>query len=232
MQLSELGWPDVEAYLTRDDRIILPVGSTEQHGRHLPLGTDALVAASLADRVSRASGVVAAPVLPAGMAMHHLAFPGSIALKPGTLTAVVTDVVESLYGHGFRRFLIINGHGGNIASIDSALPVLMTRPDLFIKVSNWWKEEPVAAIARQAFGGSGHSSADETSAVLALRPELVHLERAGGASSVVWSQNPKRLRELHPDGNAGPAPALATAEIGEAMLSAAVEVCVRLLAEW
>lgn len=232
MQLSELGWPDVEAYLTRDDRVILPVGSTEQHGRHLPLGTDALVAAALADRVSRASGVLAAPAIPIGMAMHHLAFPGSIALKPATLAAVITDVVESLYGHGFRRVLIINGHGGNIASIDSAIPVLMARPDLSIKVVNWWREESVAALARRDFGGSGHASADEASAVLALHPNLVRMDRTGGPSSLVWSQNPRRLRELHPDGNAGPDPALATAAAGEALVTAAVDACLRLLAEW
>ncbi len=232
IRLAELSWIDIEDYLKSDDRIILVTGSTEQHGRHLPLGTDCLIPTAIADQVSERTGVLVGPTLNLGMALHHLAFPGSLALKPSTLTQVFTDMVESLYHHGFRRILVLNGHGGNIAALESALPPLMQKPALQIKLGHWWREPVVTEIARVAFGSSGHAGPDEASAVLALRPELVRLERALGASPGPFSLNAQRLRELHPAVNTGPDPALANAEAGRKMLAAAVEWYVRQVEEW
>jgi creatinine amidohydrolase len=232
MFLNELSWPEVEAYLKREDRLLLVTGSTEQHGRHLPLGTDCLIPTAIAEQVSRRTGVAVAPTLNFGMALHHLAFPGSIAVKPATLALVFSDVVESLYGHGFRRLFVVNGHGGNIHALESALPVLVQRPGLQVKIGNWWREDAVLAVARQAFGGSGHAGPDEASVLLAVRPDLVHLDRARGASPGQFSANAQRLRELHPNGNAGPDPAQATAEIGRQLIAAAVELYVQQVNEW
>ena len=232
MNLADLSWLDVEDYLRREDRIILVTGSTEQHGRHLPLGTDCIVPTAIAAEVSQRTGVLVGPTLNFGMALHHLAFPGSLALKPATLAQVLTDIVESLYYHGFRRVLVLNGHGGNVAALECALPLLMQRAGLQVKLGHWWKEPVVAAIARETVGGSGHAGPDEASAVLALRPELVRLERALGASPGPFVLNPQRLRELHPAGNVGPDPALGNAEAGKRLLAAAVEWYVQQVNEW
>jgi creatinine amidohydrolase len=227
--LAELSWPEVEDYLRQEDRLILVTGSTEQHGRHLPLGTDCLIPTAIAARVAERTGVAVAPTLNFGMALPHLSFPGSIALKPETLARVITEVVESLYHHGFRRFLVINGHGGNIPALDCAMPLLAQLPDFRMTLGHWWREEVVQQIARHAFGGSGHAGPDEASALMAVRRDLAHLERARGASPGPFSASAQRLRELHPDGNTGPDPAGATEEIGERLLAAAVDLYVGLL---
>jgi len=113
--LEECGWLDVQEYLQHDDRLILVIGSTEQHGRHLVLGTDVWQAWEIAARLSERSGVLLAPPVSYGMSLHHLGFPGTLSLRPQTLSSVVADLLESAYEHGFRRILLLNGHGGNDA---------------------------------------------------------------------------------------------------------------------
>ena len=108
--LHEMKWPDVEVYLNHDDRIVLPVGSTEQHGRHAPLGTDTLIAIRLAEDASTHCGVPVAPPLYFGWSPHHLALPGSISIRPSILQGLLYDVAGSLAEHGFKRFLVVNGH--------------------------------------------------------------------------------------------------------------------------
>ncbi len=114
---EDVGWPDLEEFLRTDDRAIVPVGSCEQHGRHLSFATDYLIPTEIARRVSARTRVPVTPPLCFGMSIHHMDFPGSITLSPDTFTAVVRDIVESLHRHGFRRLLILNGHGGNIATL-------------------------------------------------------------------------------------------------------------------
>lgn len=232
MLLAEMSWVEMEEYLKREDRLILVTGSTEQHGRHLPLGTDCLIPAAIAAQVSERTGVAVGPTLSFGMAGHHLAFPGSLALKPATLTQVFTDLVESLYHHGFRRLLVINGHGGNVAALEGALPLLLQRAGLRIKLGHWWREPAVQIVAQESCGGSGHAGPDETSVLLAVHPELVHLERSGGASPGPFSLDPQLLRTLHPAGNTGPDPALASAEAGRRLLATAVDLYVQQLNDW
>ena len=106
--LAELSWPEVAEYVQRDDRLILVVGSTEQHGRHLTFATDVWTPWEIAQRVSETTGVLLAPPLNYGMSLHHLGFPGTLSLRPRTLSAVVVDLLESAYEHGFRRILVLN----------------------------------------------------------------------------------------------------------------------------
>ena len=108
-------------YLRRDDRLILVIGSTEQHGRHLAFGSDVWQPWEIARRLSEQTGVLLAPPLNYGMSLHHLGFPGSLSLRPQTLTSIIVDLLESAYEHGFRHILLLNGHGGNIAAIQVAL---------------------------------------------------------------------------------------------------------------
>ena len=111
MRLEELNWMDVEGYLKRD-RIMLVLGACEQHG-YLSLLTDVLIPMALADVASQRTGVVVAPPLNFGVSPYFLTYPGTISLRLSTFLDTVEDIVRSLYGQGFRRFMILNGHGGN-----------------------------------------------------------------------------------------------------------------------
>jgi creatinine amidohydrolase len=235
--LTEMGWPDVEAYLESDDRIILPVGSTEQHGRHLPLSTDTLVPTELARRLGERSGVVVAPPLPYGMSLHHLGFPGSLSLRPETLAHVLRDLLCSIYRHGFRRVFLLNGHGGNTASLQVALANVMgDLPDLAVKLRQWWREPIVGELLQAAIGVShpGHADAGETASVLALRPDLVRLERAQHSldDEPIEILTEHVFQQRFPHGVIGADPRLASAEVGEQMLAAVVDLYVMQLADW
>ncbi|HSJ52504.1 MAG TPA: creatininase family protein, partial [Anaerolineae bacterium] len=166
--LADLGWPDVEAYLRRDDRLMLVVGSTEQHGRHMAFGSDVWQPWEIALRLSERTGVLLAPPVNYGMSLHHLGFPGSLSLRPDTLTSVLIDLLDSAYGHGFRHVLLLNGHGGNAAPIQVALTeVLNELNGLEVRAGHWWREPEVGEVFQSAFAESpGHADPGETSAVL------------------------------------------------------------------
>src|SRR5262249_36425904 len=114
-------WPDVEAYLKTSVGIIIPIGSTEQHGPNGLVGTDAICAEAVARGVGEAAGALVAPTIAVGMAQHHLGFPGSMTLRPSTLIAVVRDNIVSLARHRLRPFYFIYGHGGHLPTASAAL---------------------------------------------------------------------------------------------------------------
>jgi creatinine amidohydrolase len=235
--ISDMGWPDVQEYLRHDDRMILVIGSTEQHGRHMTFASDVWQPWEIACQVSERTGVLLAPSLNYGMSLHHLGFPGSLSLRPNTLVSVVVDLLESAYQHGFRRILILNGHGGNTAAIQTALAEALNElHGLQVRVGIWWREPEVRAVMEDAFPGEpgGHANASETSMVLAIRPDVVRLERAEYSPE---SPSPGFLTrqvfmEHFPHGVIGSDPRKASAEVGERALSAAVDVYQRLLETW
>jgi len=119
--INELTWEDVEEYLTHDDIVIIPVGSTEQHGPAGPLGVDAYAAIAIAEDTAKKTDVLVTPPLWFSDSPHHLDFPGTISLRPETLIAVVKDIVHSLARNGFKKFVVINGHKGtNIPALTIA----------------------------------------------------------------------------------------------------------------
>ena len=118
--LGKMTRPEVEEYLAENDVALFPVGSTEQHGKHLPLDNDAFSAFEIAKRVSEKTGVVYLPVMPFGYSKHHLNFAGSISLESQTLVKAYKEVCLSLIHHGFNKIVIMNGHGGNTAWISQA----------------------------------------------------------------------------------------------------------------
>src|SRR6516165_11861527 len=147
MQLQLQTWQEVEAYLQNNRGIILPIGSTEQHGPIGLIGTDAICAEVIARGVGEAAGALVAPTIAVGMAQHHLGFAGSMTLRPSTLIAVLRDMVDSLAGYGFERFYFINGHGRNLATVTAAfseiyaarsLPVGANVPPVKCRLRNWW----------------------------------------------------------------------------------------------
>ncbi len=133
MRLEDLNWMDVEKYLQHEDRLMLIFGATEQHG-YLSLLTDVKVPLALADSASKASGVLVAPPLNFGVSPYFLSYPGTLSLKVSTLIAAAEDIVRSAYGHGFRRILILNGHGGNSPARNHLHQVNNDLPDLKLEL--------------------------------------------------------------------------------------------------
>src|SRR5437867_9362859 len=130
MRVHDCNWKMLEEYLVRDDRIVVPIGSTEQHG-YLSVGTDAILAERVSVEAAEPLGVPVMPALPFGITPYFAAYPGSPSLSVETYRAVVRDLLESLYGQGFRRFLLVNGHGGNEAG-------RVDHPDAEVVWHNWW----------------------------------------------------------------------------------------------
>ena len=231
--LEELGWPDVEEYLRHDDRLILVVGSTEQHGRHLTFATDVWQPWEIARRASDQTGVLVAPPVSYGMSLHHLGFPGSLSLRPQTLSSIIADLLESAYGHGFRRILILNGHGGNVAAIQVALAeVLNDLPGLKVRLESWWRAPEVQAVFDAAFDvPGGHADASETSAILAIRPDVVRLDRAAHSPDAPYPDflTVETFLECFPHGVIGGDPSVGSAQVGNQALEASAQVCVRWL---
>lgn len=237
--LSDLSWKEIANYLQRDNRIILPLGAVEEHGTHLGLGTDFYEAEAIAHGAAEASGVISAPTLNYGMTVTMMGFPGTLSLSPKTLMAVLEDILQSIYHHGFRRILIVNGHGGNTASIMSAVQTItLTLPDFRIKLFEWWKDAEAYQVVVETMGEQvgSHASFGETALMMAVRPEAVKLENLTGNDAPA-----KRTREMvtvqnfaqeYPDGIIGLDPGKATSEAGEAVLKKSIEICVRELNDW
>lgn len=177
--LNELTWEEVAQYQERDDIIIFPVGSTEQHGPAGPLGLDSYVAISLAEDVAKQAGVLCTPPLWFGDSSHHLAFPGTISLATETLAAIVKDVVRSLAQNGFRKVLIINGHkGANLPALLSATKSLREQelPHVFIAVIDPMKiGRGIASKIKET--AEHHAGELEVSQLWYKYPHLVRTDR-------------------------------------------------------
>jgi creatinine amidohydrolase len=149
VRIRDCNWVQIEEYLQRDDRVVLPIGSTEQHA-YLSLETDNILAERAAVEAAEPLGVPVLPVLPYGLTPAFAAFPGSPSLRVETLVAVLRDVLDSLYGQGFRRFLLVNGHGGNVpaASLVREWAADVTKPEAQAIFHSWWENEEFDALTQ------------------------------------------------------------------------------------
>lgn len=236
MQLAHLTWQEVEAYLEHAKGIILPVGSTEQHGPNGLIGTDALCAEGIARAVGEVTGALVAPSLNFGMAQHHMAFSGTMTLRPQTLLAVLVDLLSSLAQHGFERCLVINGHGGNMATIMAAFSELHAhaslnapRPaaHLRCRLRNWWSPPAVMALAKELYGDrdGSHATASEISVAQYLVPDTIKqvaIEPALAPASSGFT-DASDFRRRYPDGRIGSDPSLASTAHGEQLYRTSVE---------
>lgn len=233
LQLST--WPEVEAYLKNSTAVIIPIGSTEQHGPNGFIGTDALCPEVLAKGISKEIGALIAPTLSIGMAQHHLGFSGSITLRPTTLIAVIQDVVNSLTRHGFDRFYFLNGHGGNIASVTAAFSEIYAesslgkagsnRPELRCKLKNWWEVPSVGEISKRHFGASegSHATCSEVSLTYYAYPDH---QKSVAMSPKIAPNGPiydaADYRRRFADGRIGSDPSLANVAAGKELYDGAV----------
>lgn len=249
MRWEELTSPEIGA-LDRDSTVVvLPIGSVEQHGHHMPLGTDTILAHEVALAAAAQDGQ--SVVLPApwyGFSAHHMRFPGSVTLRAETLMAVVEDVVASVVKHGFRRILVVNGHGGNGGVIDVLASTLGHKhygAARVVTLTYFALAAPSIASQREsAPGGMGHACEYETSLVQHLRPELVKIERADSiypdpgsrylTTDLIGSQAVKvyhDFADLSASGTLGD-PSLASAEKGVRFFASAADSLAAFIADF
>jgi creatinine amidohydrolase len=157
MRISEMNWGMVEEYLKRDDRCVLPLGSTEQHA-YLSLVTDNILAERIAVDAAEPLGVPVFPVVPYGITPYFRAFPGTVTLRIETFLSVVRDILDALTEQGFKRILIVNGHGGNTPAQSLAGEWMADHPGVRIKFHSWWNAPKVWAQIQAVDPIASHAS--------------------------------------------------------------------------
>lgn len=227
--------------------VLVPAAAVEQHGPHLPLDTDAFLCTSVVEAASARTqkGVLVAPTLTLGLSEHHMVFPGTLTLRSSTLAAVVSDVCRSLARHGFRRQLIVNGHGGNRSLLAVVVQEVGFDEPVHIGVVDYWSlgAETAARVRESPPGGMGHACEFETSLMLHLRPESVRRDliarelpamRSPSEGYDLFLRAPLSMHwkthDLTQSGVMG-APDLATEEKGRIMFEACVDGLARLVEE-
>jgi len=176
MLLENLKHPEIKAYLEHKKSIIVPFGSTEQHGPHLPISTDTILAACIAEEAGRRTETMVAPVMPVGFSPGlHTLFPGTLTLGAQTYISLVLDIFESIVSSGFRDILVLTGHGMNQAPLKTAMLEFLNKHDGRGWVMGYWEAEEVAALTEK--GDGVHCTILETSLMLYLRPKLVEMEK-------------------------------------------------------
>jgi creatinine amidohydrolase len=156
MRVAAMDWRMVEDYVRQDDRAVLPLGSVEQHAS-LSLATDAILSERVAVEAAEPLGIPVFPAMPFGIAPYFQAFPGSITLRVATLCSVVTDVLDSLKRSGFRRIVIVNGHGGNQPAAAVAQEWLVDNPDCRVRFHDWWKAPRTWALVQATDPRASHA---------------------------------------------------------------------------
>jgi len=196
----DCNWMQVEEYLGSDNRIVLPLGSTEQHG-YLSLETDNVLAGRVAAEAAEPLGVLVLPVLPYGLTPAFAAFPGSPSLRLETFVAVLRDLLDSLHEQGFRRFLLVNGHGGNLPGGSLAREWAADHPDAQAIFHSWWSSARVQAAAREIDPVPSHANWFENFPW--TRVEGIELPEGGKPpldEAAYRVADPKGVRELLGDG--------------------------------
>jgi creatinine amidohydrolase len=202
MQISNMHWQQVESYLKHDDRAVLPLGSTEQHA-YLSLSTDSILAERLAHEAAEPLGVVVFPVVHYGITPYFQAFPGTISLRVATYINLVQDILEGMYAHGFRRIVVVNGHGGNGPALAAADEWLGKHPDGQIKWHNWWNAPQELAKVKEIDPLASHASWMENFPWTRLANVIQPAQQKPMVEFNGLHLGPNAMREILGDGNFG-----------------------------
>lgn len=157
MKISEMNWIQLEEYLAADDRAVLPLGSTEQHA-YLSLSVDSILSERVALEAAGPVGTPVFPVLAYGVTPYFLDYPGSVSLRVGTYVRIVRDILDSMRAQGFRRILIVNGHGGNQPAASVAIEWMSDNPGVAVKFHNWWNAPETLAKVEACDRVASHAS--------------------------------------------------------------------------
>lgn len=244
MRLPVSTWPDIESWLKKSKTILVPIGSMEQHGPNGFIGTDALCPEIIANYAENLSpdDVLVGPTFNVGCAQHHLGFPGTITLRPSTMIAAMTDWTDSLMRHGFEKIFWLNGHGGNIATIQAAFSEIhakrsfdpngeANRPDLTLKLRNWWDFKDVMGLCNKLYpvGHGSHATASEVSVTYfgypdRARPEVQMSPKIAPNGSI---SDAVQYRRDFPDGRIGSDPTQSNAADGEKIVDMAARAILK-----
>ena len=225
MRLEDLNWMDVEKYLQHEDRLLMVIGATEQHG-YLSLLTDIKIPLALADSAPQATGVLVAPPLNFGVSTYFMAYPGTMSLRVGTLIAAVEDMVRSAARHGFRRILILNGHGGNSPARGHLHEVNNDLPDIKINWYDWWLSHSVEAVAIRHNIKPAHANWLEAFPFTIVGEMPGEIKNPPTVPSAIMDA--KTAREVYGDGSFG-GPYRASDDIMHEIFAAALEDVLQLL---
>jgi creatinine amidohydrolase len=251
--LRELTWPEIAPLAGPETIVILPTAAIEQHGRHLPIEVDTRLVEEVsrlaAERVAERVPVLVAPAVCYGVSGYHMGFPGTMSLTMGTFIAVVEELCDSLIHHGFRRILVLNGHGGNHDPIKIAARNLADRTGVAVATASYWNmaaDDLAQFQEREVDAVPGHACGFETAMMLALRPEMVRAEAMSPGTPDISSQGeyfterlrrqplahlPQQAGVVSEHGWAGD-PTRATAANGEKYLKLVVERLAHFLEEF
>lgn len=240
MRLEHQTAPQIVDYLRGCTGIILPTGSTEQHGPTGLFGTDHLCAQAIARGCGAAHHILVAPTIAVGMSQFHLGFPGSLTLRPSTLSAMIQDLIASLAVGGFTRIYILNGHGGNVAPIRSAIQEYHTAESFAgagpsrvqCRLRNWWDLPSLNALRRELYGADegSHATPSELAITMASEGDAIgefDLPRPVATNDLLDHAGDNYLdaadyRQRFPDGRVGSHSALARKADGVRLLAAGV----------
>ena len=242
MLLHRSTWVEIEDYLKRSTTVVAPIGSNEQHGPTGLLGTDWMCPEIIAHEAQKQADILVAPTFNIGMAQHHLGFPGTISLRPSTFMAAIGDWCRSLAAHGFTRIYFLNGHGGNVATMEAAFAEIYAeasfaaKPRGFaIRHRNWWDLKGVMGVANRQFpsGHGSHATPSEISITQWAYPDDV---KAANYAPRIAPTGPIReahdFRARYPDGRMGSDPAQASPEKGGELVRAAVSALIQDVADF
>jgi creatinine amidohydrolase len=243
MLLALSTWPEIETRLTICTTVVIPIGSTEQHGPTGLLGTDWLCPEIIAHEAQRQDDtMLVAPTFNIGMSQHHLGFSGTISLRPSTFQAALCDWVKSLRRHGFKRLYFLNGHGGNVASIEAAFSELYARWSFagdacpfMLKLRNWWDLPSAGELSKVLFplGHGVHATPAEIAVTQSAYPGSI---KHAVCRPQIAANGPIRdaldYRGRFPDGRIGSDPLQATPEKGARLIAAAVKALLEEVGEF
>lgn len=203
MKISEMNWLQVETYLETDDRAVLPLGSTEQHA-YLSLSVDNILSERVAVEAAQPLGVPVFPGLSYGITPYFMAYPGTVSLRTETYQNLLTDLLDSLRSTGFRRIVLVNGHGGNAPGLLAINQWLEKNTDCRVRLHNWWNAPRTLAKVKEIDPLASHASWMEnfrwTRVADDRQPDL---QKPMADVSGLRSLSPQRVREVLGDGNFG-----------------------------
>jgi creatinine amidohydrolase len=247
---AEMTWPEIGAAAAADRVVVVPIGTVEDHGRHLPVDTDVRIIDAISSRACQAEAETSVLLPPVwhGYSPHHMDFPGPITIRYDVFVEYLLGITRSLIAHGFKRIILANGHGSNMPLVNMAARLTIIEHADVICCDYFYLVTPqglaaIDSIREAEFpGGMGHACELETSIYLALRPDLVQMDKAVRDLNQPpsdyfyqdWVSGPGSMMEwwstLTRDGVMGDA-TLATREKGEKLLAAAVDELRMVIAE-
>lgn len=181
--MQEMTWKEAENEMKSAGVALIPIGATEQHGHHMPLGSDTYCSTEVAKRTAEREKAIVVPAIPYGISRCHMSFPGTITLSTNTLIHVVDDICESLFAHGIKKFILINGHGHNNPILRTFMNEFKLKKgnDVYIFLTEWWN--PGQKLTPELWSRDpkdlpdGHAADVECSAMLAIKPNLVEMDK-------------------------------------------------------